>query len=41
VAHVYNHWKKEIAAADAKQFVDRLIAAGKLSETGSAVTYHL
>jgi hypothetical protein len=41
VAHIYNHWKKEIAEADANQFVDRLIAAGKLSETGSAVTYHL
>ncbi len=41
VAHVYNHWKKEIAEADAIQFVDRLIADGKLSETGSAVTYHL
>ncbi len=41
VAHVSNHCAKEIAEADAEQFVDRLIAAGKLSETGSAVTYHL
>jgi hypothetical protein len=41
VAHVYNHWAKKIAAADVEHFVDRLIADGKLSETGSAVTYHL
>jgi hypothetical protein len=41
VAHVYNHWAKKIAAADVEQFVARLIADGKLSETGSAVTYHL
>ena len=41
VAHVYNHRKKEIAEADVEQFVDRLIADGKLSETGSTVTYHL
>ena len=40
-AHVYSHRAKKIAAADAEQFVDRLIAAGKLSETGGAVTYHL
>ena len=38
---VYNHWAKKIAEADVEKFVDPLIAAGKLSETGSAVTYHL
>jgi hypothetical protein len=41
VAHVYNHWAKKIAEADVEKFVDRLIADGKLSETGSALTYHL
>jgi hypothetical protein len=41
VAHVYNHWAKKIAVADVEKFVDRLIDDGKLSETGSAVTYYL
>jgi hypothetical protein len=40
VAHVYNHWAKKVAEADVEKFVDRLIADGKLGETGGAVTYH-
>jgi hypothetical protein len=41
VAHLYNHFSRKITEEEIQEFVARMIAGKKLTDTGGALTYHL